>query len=58
MEFVPICLQCKNFKKNDYCTVFKKAPPFEIKNREIYCKYFTGGKYTTSNELKRGTKNV
>ena len=29
MQFVPICLDCENFKKGNVCTVYGK-PPFEI----------------------------
>lgn len=44
MQFIPICLECDNFKNKDICTVYG-TPPFNIKNREKRCPYFTGGKY-------------
>lgn len=45
MQFVPICLECDNFKKGDICKVYG-TPRFDVKNREKNCQYFTGGKYT------------
>lgn len=45
MEFIPICLECKNFNNDDKCKFFKQIP-HGIKNRETMCIYFTGGKYT------------
>lgn len=44
MQFIPICLECENFKKGNVCTVYE-TPPFEIKNREKHCPHFTGGEY-------------
>ena len=44
MQFIPICLECENFKKGNICTVYG-TPPFEIKNREKHCPDFTGGEY-------------
>lgn len=44
MEFVPICLECDNFKKCDYCRFFEPIP-HKIKNRETQCPYFSGGEY-------------
>ena len=44
MQFIPICLECENFKKWNVCTVYG-ASPFEIKNREKNCPHFTGGEY-------------
>lgn len=44
MQFIPICLECKNFKKENVCLKYGK-PPFEIKNREVECEFFTGGEY-------------
>lgn len=44
MQFIPICLDCDNFKEKDYCPYYQPIP-FEIKNREKECPYFTGGKY-------------
>lgn len=44
MEFIPICVECNNFRDGDKCPFF--APiPHEIKNREIKCPHFTGGVY-------------
>lgn len=48
MQFMPICLECENFEKNDVCKVYG-IPPFEIKERKRRCKYFTGGEYTLYN---------
>lgn len=44
MEFVPICLECNHFKKINYCPFYNPIP-HEIKNREINCRYFSGGEY-------------
>lgn len=44
MEYNPICIECNNFEKNDYCPHFQPIP-FEIKNREKKCKYYSGGSY-------------
>lgn len=44
MEFIPICLECDNYQKKDYCPYYQPIP-FEIKNREIKCNYFSGGRY-------------
>lgn len=44
MQFIPICLECENFKKVNVCTVYGK-PPFDIKSREKRCPCFTGGEY-------------
>lgn len=44
MQFIPICLECEKFKKNDVCEVYG-TPPFDIKNREKRCLHFTGGEY-------------
>jgi hypothetical protein len=44
MQFIPICLECDNFKNRDVCIVYK-TPPFEIKNREKRCPHFTGEEY-------------
>jgi len=41
MEFIPICLNCENFKKNDKCPYYRPIP-FEIKNREKRCNYYKG----------------
>lgn len=44
MEFVPICLECKNFHTKDTCPYYDPIP-HEIKNRETKCPYFSGGEY-------------
>ena len=44
MEYIPICLECENFKKGDKCKYFDPIP-FKIKNRETRCKYYSGGEY-------------
>jgi hypothetical protein len=44
MQFIPICLECDNFKNQDVCIVYK-TPPFEIKNREKRCPHFTDEEY-------------
>ena len=44
MQFIPICLECENFKKVNVCTVYG-TPPYEKKNREKHCPHFTGGEY-------------
>lgn len=44
MEFVPICLECDNFRKGDRCRFFEPIP-HEIKNRENRCPHFSGGEY-------------
>lgn len=41
MEFVPICLECKNFHNGDKCPYFAEVP-FAIKNREIRCEHYDG----------------
>ena len=60
MQFVPICLECDNFKKGNVCNVYG-TPPFEIKNREKKCPHFTGGKYvlyTKESEPERISNRV
>jgi hypothetical protein len=44
MEFTPICLDCQNFKKVDFCKYYDPIP-FEIKNRQEKCPYYSGGDY-------------
>lgn len=52
MEFVPICMDCDNFKKGDKCKYFG-TPPFEIKYTEKRCPYYTGGEYELLGELSK-----
>ena len=59
MEFVPICLECKNFKDGDKCPHYEEIP-FAIKNREKRCDYYNGNitdyeLFVNSNE--RGTEH-
>lgn len=44
MEFVPICLECNNFKQCDKCQYYKPIPQ-KIKNREVKCPHFFSGDY-------------
>ena len=44
MQFIPICLECDNFKNGNVCTVYG-TPTKKKKNREKHCPYFTGGEY-------------
>ena len=41
MEFIPICLECENFKNGDKCPFFEPIPT-AIKNREIRCEHYSG----------------
>ena len=49
MEFVPVCLECNNFKENDKCRYYRPIP-FSIKNLEKKCPHFTGGEYELLNK--------
>ena len=55
MQFIPICLECENFKKVNVCTVYG-TPPFEIKNREKHCPHFTGGEYVLYTDDSKPTE--
>jgi hypothetical protein len=44
MEFIPLCLECDNYKNKDYCPYYQPIP-YKIKNRETECVYFSEGKY-------------
>lgn len=44
MEFIPICLECNNFKQYDKCQYYEPIPQ-KIKNREVKCPHFSGGDY-------------
>ena len=41
MEFIPICLECDNFKNRNKCPHYVEIP-FEIKNRERRCDLYSG----------------
>lgn len=57
MEFIPICLECENFKSKDKCKYFRKIPD-EIKLRIKRCKWYSNGEYELflpeGNELVNG----
>lgn len=55
MEFVPICLECANFKEIDYCPYFDTIPD-AIKMRTQRCKWYSEGEYELF--LKGGNKTV
>ena len=41
MEFIPICIECKNFEKGGKCPYFTEIPN-AIKNRETRCEHYSG----------------
>ena len=41
MEFIPICLECENFKVENKCPLYNVIP-HAIKNRENRCEHYKG----------------